>query len=100
MSGSVPFHLCSVCANTSTCSHPQQPAHLLPGCEEFVVQEQYIPTFKWIARRIYLDECFLTTLSPHEETNLYKGLCVDCANRESCTYPRTDGGIFHCEEYL
>jgi hypothetical protein len=30
----------------------------------------------------------------------YKGLCVNCANRETCLYPKPEGGVWHCEEYV
>ena len=29
----------------------------------------------------------------------YKGLCVNCANRESCALPKPEEGVWHCEEY-
>lgn len=29
----------------------------------------------------------------------YRGLCQDCANRATCTFPRAPGGVWHCEEY-
>lgn len=29
-----------------------------------------------------------------------KGLCVSCANRETCLFPRAEGGVWHCEEYV
>jgi hypothetical protein len=28
------------------------------------------------------------------------GLCADCAARETCTFPRPEGGVWHCEEYV
>jgi hypothetical protein len=30
----------------------------------------------------------------------FKGLCVNCANRYTCLLPRSEGGVWHCEEYL
>ena len=27
------------------------------------------------------------------------GLCVNCANRESCTFPRSQAGVWFCSEY-
>jgi hypothetical protein len=30
----------------------------------------------------------------------YKGLCVNCANRETCLLPKSEGGVWHCEEYV
>ena len=29
----------------------------------------------------------------------YTGLCRHCANRETCTFPKPDGGVWHCDEY-
>ena len=31
--------------------------------------------------------------------NQPKGICKNCANLESCLYPRPEGGIWRCEEY-
>ena len=29
-----------------------------------------------------------------------KGLCVNCDNRHHCKYPKPEGGVWHCEEYI
>lgn len=29
----------------------------------------------------------------------FAGLCVDCQNRNTCIYAKTNGGVWHCEEY-
>jgi len=29
----------------------------------------------------------------------YKGLCVNCIHRDTCTLPKPEGGKLHCEEY-
>ena len=29
----------------------------------------------------------------------FKGLCVNCSHRKSCTFRRSDEGVWHCEEY-
>ena len=34
-----------------------------------------------------------------KNSNKYKGLCKDCKNRKTCTYPKSEGGVWHCEEY-
>jgi len=35
-----------------------------------------------------------------EDSAHYKGLCKTCDYRETCTYPKPEGGVWHCEEYL
>ncbi len=34
-----------------------------------------------------------------QDTGEYKGLCVNCENRNTCSVPRPEGGVWHCEEY-
>lgn len=29
----------------------------------------------------------------------FKGLCINCDNRHDCRLPRSDYGVWHCEEY-
>ena len=29
----------------------------------------------------------------------FKGLCVSCKWRESCSFPGVEGGVWHCEEF-
>jgi hypothetical protein len=28
-----------------------------------------------------------------------KGLCAHCDKRETCTLPKPEGGVWHCDEY-
>ena len=37
---------------------------------------------------------------PRRSKGEHKGLCVNCANRETCLYPKPEGGVWHCEEYM
>jgi hypothetical protein len=36
--------------------------------------------------------------APDRGTTELKGLCVQCARRDSCTYPKPAGGVWHCDE--
>lgn len=29
----------------------------------------------------------------------FKGLCVNCDHRDTCAFPKPEGGVWHCEEY-
>ncbi len=29
-----------------------------------------------------------------------RGLCANCAKRETCLLPKSEGGVWHCEEYV
>lgn len=28
-----------------------------------------------------------------------KDLCANCRNRDTCTYPKPEGGVWHCKDY-
>ena len=34
-----------------------------------------------------------------EDTGGRTGLCVNCAERLACRFPRPEGGVWHCAEY-
>jgi hypothetical protein len=35
-----------------------------------------------------------------ENEKEFRGLCVNCANRSICLFPKSEGGVWHCEEYV
>ena len=37
---------------------------------------------------------------PPYDWESYRGLCVTCGNRASCTFPKPEGGVWHCEEFV
>lgn len=39
------------------------------------------------------------TLPDQDEPAVAKGLCVNCAIRQSCGHQRPNGGVWHCEDY-
>jgi len=34
-----------------------------------------------------------------KDSRLNKGLCMNCAHRDTCLLPRPESGVWHCEEY-
>jgi hypothetical protein len=34
-----------------------------------------------------------------EDKSKYRGLCINCLNRKSCTHAIPEDGIWHCEDY-
>jgi hypothetical protein len=35
-----------------------------------------------------------------DRSTKFLGLCSNCDNRETCTYPKPEGGVWRCEEYV
>ncbi len=43
--------------------------------------------------------------SPNERSDTknasdFKGLCMNCENRKDCLLPKSEGGVWHCGEYV
>ncbi len=83
--------LCSTCNRTSTCSTHSTRQRPIMFCEEF---DAFVPVSTSAGGK---------TVSPKplskQDAAKYKGLCVNCENRETCTTHKDEGGIWHCEEY-
>ena len=83
--------LCSTCNHTSICGTRSTPQRPILFCEEF---DAFLPIPTSAAGK---------TVSPkppgRQDAARYKGLCVNCENRETCTTHKDEGGIWHCEEY-
>jgi len=36
---------------------------------------------------------------PAPKKQTFKGLCINCDHRFTCTLPRPESGVWYCEEY-
>ena len=87
--------LCSTCKNTSSCTLPRDPDKPVFYCEEFEIERTSltIPPEK--------EQPLVTcTAAKDKDSTKFTGLCGDCENRQTCAFPKPEGGIWHCEEYL
>jgi hypothetical protein len=84
--------LCSVCKEASTCTYRRNPWQPVWQCDEFECESIQVSTFPPIDSPFKSD-------TEHESSGKYKGLCVNCENRETCIYQKPEGGVWHCDEY-
>ena len=90
--------LCSSCKTASGCTYPRDLKRPVLQCEEF---EGYEPRIV----KTTVEKILLKTNpkfgSSHEGRDLskYSGLCSNCQDRETCTFPKPEGGVWRCEEY-
>ncbi len=82
--------LCSTCNHAPTCGNRNAANKPIFYCEEFY---NYIP--------VAVKKPLVSATVPIEtiDSDKYKGLCSNCIDRETCLFPKPDGGIWHCEEY-
>jgi len=90
--------LCSACRKGEQCTYPRDYRHPILQCEEFEGIEPSAVRFteKDILQAI---DSIVKLNCEENNSNQYQGLCRNCQIREHCTYPRPEGGVWHCEEY-
>jgi hypothetical protein len=88
--------LCSTCNNSTSCYyHLRNGKRIVWFCELF---DDYEPILKFENFSSWNKS---SIDSKTEEANKVKlaGLCMNCENRDTCTYPKPESGVWHCEEY-
>ena len=83
--------LCSNCNHAEACGGRSSPRRPIFFCEEFDV---FVPVP--ISPPV---RSLPTQPNKRQSTNEHTGLCMNCDNAETCTLPKPEGGIWHCEEY-
>jgi len=88
--------ICTTCNNEIHCTFPRHNGSAVVQCEEFDlysgVSEQNVQ------KKNQADSASRPDLGI-KETFSSKGLCSNCENCPSCSYPKPEGGVWHCEEY-
>jgi hypothetical protein len=81
-----PLGLCATCKLASTCTFPRKPGHPVRFCDEFDGEQKVEAAKpKASAKKVTVNEL--------------KGLCRLCDKAATCTFPKGEGGVWHCEEY-
>lgn len=90
--------LCMTCVHSSTCSFQRSEDHPVMSCEEFD-DGGGRPTGIARADDHPVPNAQSRVTDATHEPPVYTGLCATCDNRETCTFPKPEGGIWHCEEF-
>ena len=87
--------LCGTCKHAAVCIFPRDYHRPVLQCEEFEGEELSAERSKKPAIKLISK----ADLQEKARSAQYKGLCTLCAIRESCTFPKSESGVWHCEEY-
>ena len=87
--------ICSTCNNASTCTYLKKAKQPVLQCEEY---DGYAPSQEKAYKKGILPTDVLSGVN-EKESGKFKGLCVDCENRKTCTFEKPEAGVWHCEEY-
>ena len=93
--------LCSTCRHAPGCTYQRDPKRPVFNCEEFEIEVGRTGT---ACRAPTGRDAVSSGRSPGSDSDeddfaRYKGLCGNCEERRSCTFPKPEGGVWHCEEY-
>lgn len=90
--------LCTTCDHAATCRFVRDQRRPVFYCEEFRVQSApEVAAPDAVGRVPATGSEYEARPAPGART--WSGLCVNCAVRDSCSFPQPDGGVWHCEEY-
>jgi len=92
--------LCSTCKNVSTCTYPRDPERPIFYCCEHEGYEECEGSVSLALLRtgkVFSDQP--ESMVVNVDSTSFKGLCRNCQNRDTCTFPKPEGGVWHCEEY-
>lgn len=85
--------LCTTCNHAKGCAFRRDPTRPVVYCDEF---DSYVaPEVEEQATRSES----APTAADLNEWDQYKGLCVNCENRQDCAIRNKEIGVWHCEEY-
>ena len=87
---SVAGGLCLTCKFDPDCIYEARSDRTILQCEQFEMGFRQSPA---------LAPPILSAVPRARESSAYPGLCSNCENRETCIYPKPEGGIWRCEEY-
>jgi hypothetical protein len=85
--------LCRLCDHADRCTFQREVGRPVLECDEFMTLKLSLP-----ARLETVAGALTEAISP-SVTTLLKGLCRSCEIRNTCTFSRPEGGVWHCEEY-
>ena len=87
-----PNGLCANCEHACDCMHLKNAKQSVQHCEEYKSCACGGPTSHGCVSRLSVDET-------SSDGARMKGLCMNCDHRDTCTFPKPEGGVWHCEEY-
>jgi len=84
--------LCMTCIHANGCAFRRDVAQAVLECDEFDIG-QTAPVKLDVSGKA-------EAKSVGGQPSKFKGLCVNCDVRHDCSLPKSEEGVWHCEEYV
>ena len=88
--------LCVSCNYMSLCTKRKNLKRPVWFCEEY---DDFLPPVNNMVKNAAKDKINSPHSNPIENSGKYKGICINCLNREICCYANSEQIVWHCEEY-
>lgn len=88
--------LCRTCLDCETCMYCKQASKPIVHCEEFKPCDSVRCHAGPKRRDLPSKEQAMAMMC---ESSDLKGLCMNCENRFNCSFPKPQGGVWHCAEF-
>lgn len=88
--------ICTTCNSLGSCSLRSNRRQKIVHCEEFDDRNESNEPPQSPVEGSEPEE---DQLEQEPVNSRLRGLCVNCARASECTFPRPEGGVWHCEEY-
>jgi hypothetical protein len=90
--------LCLTCDHARSCTYPRELDRPVWHCEEFEANQA--PVDRATVESFLIEERAKARAAEYSNgKGELKGLCVNCENRKTCTFPKPEEGVWRCEEY-
>jgi hypothetical protein len=90
--------LCATCSIVDKCVSAKNGGYPVVECEEYEVDGRTFSETVEVTAPTPTKKAALVVKKTNEEA-VIEGLCETCSHRKTCTFPRLEGGVWHCEEY-
>jgi hypothetical protein len=92
------FGLCSCCSCAPACTYSRDSGRSVLQCDEF---DGISPPLNKMMKRMEKPSVnrFSGPIPDAQSLSILRGLCAYCDRLTTCTYPKPEGGVWHCEEY-
>jgi hypothetical protein len=90
--------LCSTCENSPTCTFRRDSRRPVMQCDEFAPSPPRVTTLTVRGATMYMESVKDETVKGASNVKT-RGLCETCKNLKTCTYSKSEAGIWFCDEY-
>jgi len=92
--------LCATCGILDDCVSAKNSGYPVVECEEYAMDGRaFSETVNVVAPPPSRKAVSAPSEAAVAREGVIEGLCATCALKTDCTFPRLEGGVWHCEEY-